>query len=208
MGLIEAYKENPCGTLSIPYWKNKHICIPENMCIVHDTDYTAENYQDYHDEPYFRIYHTLADVQNAEFDDISIVTAQYDDFPLLVHVINQSYTDLSVTFEQLNGYTQTEVYCPELWICAVDKETSCIVGCGIADFDKELCEGVLEWIQVVPAYRGKGIGQMIVNELLKRMSSMADFATVSGKVNNPTSPEMLYRKCGFVGNDVWHILTK
>ena len=205
---MEAYKENPCGTLSIPYWKNKHICIPENMYIVHDTHYAKEKYQDYHDEPYFRLYHALVDVQTVKAEDISIVTAEYDDIPLLVDVINQSYADLSVTIEQLNKYTKTEVFCPELWICAVDNATSRIVGCGIADFDREIHEGILEWIQVIPAYRRKGIGQLIVNELLKRMTGFADFATVSGKVDNPTSPEMLYRKCGFVGNDIWHILTK
>lgn len=149
MGIMETYKENPCGTLSIPYWKDKHIRIPENMCIVHDSCYIEEKYKDYHDEPYFRLYHNLSDVQPVELDDISIVTAKYEDIPLLVDVINQSYTDLSVTF-----------------------------------------------------------GQLIVNELLKRMMGIADFATVSGKVNNPTSPEILYRKCGFVGDDIWHILTK
>ena len=208
MGIIEAYKENPCGVLSIPYWKNKNIRIPENMRIVYDADYVEEDYQDYHDEPYFRLYHTLVDVQTITLEDISIVTAKHNDIPRFVEVINQSYTDLSVTFEQLNGYTKTAVFCPELWICAVDKVTACIVACGIADFDKEVNEGIIEWVQVMPAYRGKGIGQLIVSELLKRMAGIADFATVSGKVNNPTSPEMLYRKCGFVGKDVWHILTK
>lgn len=134
-----------------------------------------------------------------------------EDFPYrlcFVDVINQAYTDLSVTYEQLMGYTQTEVYHPELWIMAVNKEDSSVVGCGIADVDRELKEGILEWIQVIPAYRGRKIGQLIVNELLKRMSGIAEFATVSGKVNNQTSPEMLYRKCGFVGDDVWHVLMK
>lgn len=208
MVIIEEYKENPCGVLSIPYWKNKRIRIPENMCVVHDTKYVEENYRDYHDEPYFRLYHDLVGVKPFALDGLSIVTAKYDDIPLLVDVINQSYTDLSVTTEQIIGYTQTEVFCQELWIAAVDNATSCIVGCGIADFDKELHEGILEWIQVIPAYRGQKIGQLLVNELLKRMSNIAKFATVSGKVNNPTSPEMLYRKCGFVGNDIWHVLTR
>lgn len=36
----------------------------------------------------------------------------------------------------------------------------------------------------------------------------ADFATVSGKVNNITNPERVYRKCGFEGNDIWHVLIK
>lgn len=37
---------------------------------------------------------------------------------------------------------------------------------GIANFDSELKEGSLEWIQVMPNDRGSGIGQVIVNELL------------------------------------------
>ena len=208
METTKAYKENPCGILSIPHWKNKHIRIPPNMCIVHDTKYTEENYRDYHDEPYFRLYHDLTGVETLALDGISIITAKYDDISLLVDVINQSYVDLSVTTEQIIEYTQTEVFCPELWIIAVDNTTSCIVGCGIADFDKELHEGILEWIQVIPEYRGKKIGQLIVNNLLKRMTKIAEFATVSGKVNNPTLPQRLYRKCGFVGNDIWHVLTK
>lgn len=208
MGIIEAYKENPCGVLSIPYWKYKHIRIPENMCVVHDNEYIQDNFQGYHDEPYFRLYHSLKDIQTATLDGISIVSAKHDDIPLFVDVINQSYTDLSVTFEQLNGYTKTEVFCPELWIVAIDNANSRVVGCGIADFDKELHEGIIEWMQVIPTYRSKRIGQLIVNELLKRMAGIAGFATVSGKVSNLTSPEMLYRKCGFVGNDVWHVLTK
>ncbi len=208
MDLLAAYKANPCGTLSIPYWKNKSIEIPQNMRIVHEKDFSKSEYREYKDEPYFRLFHPLEEIQTVECDDIVIITAKQEDIPRLVDVINQSYTDLSVTYEQLIGYTQTEVYHPELWIMAVNKADSSVVGCGIADVDRELKEGILEWIQVIPAYRGKKIGQLIVNELLKRMSGIADFATVSGKVNNQTSPEMLYRKCGFVGDDVWHILMK
>ena len=208
MDTLEKYKENPCGTLSIPYWKNKRICIPENMRIVHDDEYIMENFQGYRDDPYFRLFHPLTEIQTETVSGISVVTAKKDDIPILVDIINRSYTDLSVTMEQITGYTQTEVYCPELWIAAVDEETSHIVGCGMADFDREAGEGIIEWVQVLPAYRRKKIGQLMVNELLKRMTEFAEFATVSGKVNGPTSPERLYRKCGFVGNDVWHILTK
>ena len=50
--------------------------------------------------------------------------------------------------------------------------------------------------------------QLLVNELLTRLQGKADFVTVSGKVDNVTKPEMLYRKCGFKGDDIWHILTK
>ena len=208
MEIIDAYKENPCGVLSIPYWKNKYIEIPPNMKILHENDFRHSNHSEYMDEPYFRLYHSLEKIDAIALDGISIVTAKQDDIPLFVEVINQSYTDLSVTIEQLVMYTQTEVYSPELWVMAVDQITDTVAGCGIADFDRELSEGIIEWVQVIPAYRGNKIGQLIVSELLGRMKSIAKFATVSGKVNNITTPEKLYRKCGFVGHDVWHILTK
>lgn len=107
---IEVYKDNPCGVLSIPYWKNKNIRIPQNMCIVHDTEYIKGNYSEYCDEPYFRLYHSLENIQDVPLDGISIVSAIHDDIPLFVDIINKSYNDLSVTYEQLNGYTQTEVF--------------------------------------------------------------------------------------------------
>lgn len=208
MELLAAYKKNPCGVLSIPYWKNKSITIPSNMRIIHDRDFSKSEYQEYSDEPYFRLFHSLEDIKTVVLDNIAIVTAKREDIPRFVDVINQSYMDLSVTYDQLMSYTQNEVYHPELWVMAINKADSTVVGCGIAELDKELNEGILEWIQVLPAYRGKKIGQLIVNELLRRMAGIAEFATVSGKVNNVTLPEMLYRKCGFVGDDVWHILTK
>ncbi len=208
MELLEAYKKNPCGVLSIPYWKHKRIAIPATMKILHGNDYASDRYKEYRDEPFFRLYHSLKNIETVAVPNIAIKTAMLDDIPVLADVINQSYTDLSVTVEQLNGYTQTEAYCPQLWIMAVDTVSSVVVGCGMADFDREAGEGSIEWVQVIPAYRRKKIGQLIVNELLNRMTAIADFATVSGKVNNVTSPERLYRKCGFTGDDVWHILTK
>lgn len=205
---MEAYKANPCRALSIPYWKNRHIRIPPNMRIVHDDEYRNGSYDEYHDEPYFRLFHALEDIPDVPVHGVSIAAATQEDIPLLADVINRSYTDLSVTAQQLESYTRTEAYCPELWVIAYDHVNACVAGCGIADFDPALQEGVLEWIQVIPACRGRRIGQLIVSELLKRMAGMARFATVSGKVNNATSPEMLYRKCGFTGDDVWHILTR
>lgn len=66
----------------------------------------------------------------------------------------------------------------------------------------------MEWIQVSEHHRRFGLGSYLVCELLWRMKDIARFATVSGQCNNPANPEGLYRKCGFTGNDVWHILRK
>ncbi|MBQ6844284.1 MAG: GNAT family N-acetyltransferase [Agathobacter sp.] len=203
-----AYIKNPCGTYSIPYWKNKSIQIPKNMKIIHDRDFEDRMLLEYNDEKYFRLKHDLKDVEKANSEEFYIETVSIEDIPLVQELINLSYENLSVTQEQLLEYTKLEVYDEDLWIIVYETSTDKPVACGIAELDKELKEGVLEWIQVLPDYRGKKIGQLIVNELLMRLQEKSDFVTVSGKVDNDTKPEFLYRKCGFTGEDIWHILTK
>ena len=205
--LVE-YLNNPCGTLSIPYWKAKNITIPPNMKILHDKDFSADTLSDYTDEKYFRLYHNLKEISRVITNDFEITTATRKDIKAIVQIINCSYTDISVNKDLIKSYTKTPVYNEALWIMVKEKATDKHVGCGIADFDTETRELILEWIQVLPQYRGKKIGQLIVCELLFRVKDIADFATVSGKVDNLTNPEALYRKCGFVGNDTWHILRK
>ena len=205
---LTEYLNNPCGTLSIPYWKDKNITIPPDMKILHDNDFRAEILSDYIDEKYFRLYHNLEEIPKIIADDFEISTATRKDIKSIVQIINDSYTDISVNKELIKSYAKTPVYNASLWIMAKEKSTGKYVGCGIADFDTEAKELILEWIQVLPQYRGKKIGQLIVTELLFRMKDVADFATVSGKIDNATNPEALYRKCGFAGNNVWHILHK
>lgn len=204
---LQSYLNNPCGTTSIPYWKYKGIVLPENMKIVHEREISDGIFQDYIDEPYFRLYHDLKNVEQMTAREIEIVLAKssVDEF---VRLINASYSELSVTAEQMERYQRTPVYCPNLWILLKEKRTGTILAGGIADYDKEVGELILEWIQVLPCYRRRGYGKLIVNYLLSEMQGVAKFATVSGKMNNPTNPEGLYRKCGFTGNDIWHILTK
>ena len=203
---LTEYLNNPCGTLSIPYWKDKNITIPPDMKILHDNDFDTEILLDYSDEKYFRLYHNLKEIPKVITNDFEITKATQKDIKSIVQIINDSYTDISVNKELIKSYTKTPFYNEELWVMVKENVTGKYVGCGIADFDTEAKELILEWIQVLPQYRGKKIGQLIVTELLFRMKDIADFATVSGKVDNTTNPEALYRKCGFVGNDVWHIL--
>lgn len=205
---LAEYLNNPCDTLSIPYWKAKNITIPPEMKILHDKDFSTNILSDYTDEKYFRLHHNLKDISKIIANDFEITTATRKDIKAIVQIINESYTDISVNKELIKSYTKTPVYNANLWVMVKEKATGKYVGCGIADFDTEAKELILEWIQVLPEYRGKKIGQLIVTELLFRMKDVADFATVSGKVDNTTKPETLYRKCGFVGNDTWHILRK
>ena len=164
--------------------------------------------EEYEEESYFRLYHSMKELTKPKLAGCDIVTALPEDIDTIVSVINRSYADIQVSAEQMQSYTETPVYRPNLWILVKELATGICVGCGIADFDPEAEELILEWIQVLPEYRGQNIGTAIVSELLWRGRKFADFATVSGRVNNHTKPEALYRKCGFIGNDVWHILRK
>jgi GNAT superfamily N-acetyltransferase len=207
MLLLQEYVNDPCGTLSIPYWKSKELAVPQNMKIIHDRDFSVGMLRGYKDEPYFRLSHNLKNIGQVFLTDVEPVSGS-SNINEFVWLINASYSDISITKEQIESYRRTPVYCPDLWILFKEQNSNNIVAGGIADYDRETNELILEWIQVLPHYRRKGYGQLIVNSLLLKMQGIAEFATVSGKVNNPTNPQSLYRKCGFIGDDVWHILTQ
>lgn len=122
--------------------------------------------------------------------------------------INCCYSGAKMTEAELESYQSHTVYDPSRWITIREDQTGQMIASGIGELDREIGEGVLEWIQVSAEFRGRGFGQCIVNELLHRMCGKADFATVSGQCNNPVNPESLYRKCGFTGQDIWHVLRK
>lgn len=204
---LQEYLENPCGLLSIPYWKAQKTNIPEHMKIIHNQDFSEDMLCEFNDTEYFRYKHNLKKVDKSELQsEYCITTITESQFSQLVELINNSYTHLGikVDIEQVKGWTSTEVYAPDLWT-AIFKDYI-MIGAIIADYDKIAKEAIIEWMQVLPEYRGIGIASAILNDSLQRMQGRADFVTVSGMVNNKSKPEMIYRKCGFIGNDVWHIL--
>ena len=200
----EQYLADPCKAASIPYWKVKSIIIPDGMRILHQDEYDNAGNQHFVDEPYFRLIHDLKGlVEPVLPQGYSLCTATLSEYA--AH-ISSCYEKIGITWEELQSYTLRPVYDADLWLAVKDEKTGTIVATGIGELDREIGEGVLEWIQVSQDHRGKGLGRYIVSELLWRLKSKAGFATVSGQCNNPTNPEALYRKCGFTGNDVWHIL--
>jgi FR47-like protein. len=121
----------------------------------------------------------------------------------LLVFINCCYKGYDIKADDVLRWTKYPVFDNDLWVFICEKSSSIPVALGIADFDSDIKEGSLEWIQVLPEKRGMGFGQKIVCELLSRLNKKAKFVTVSGECENPSNPEKLYRKCGFAGNDVW-----
>lgn len=203
---LQDYLQNPCGELSIPYWKAKQITLPDGMKILHQNQWREMDYSQFTDEPYFRLIHRLQGLLPPELPrGCLLCDASLRDF---ADHINQCYGDMHMTEAELQAYTTRPVYAPSLWLAVRDGATHEVVATGIAELDRDCGEGVLEWIQVSEQHRRRGLGTYLVAELLWRMKDMARFATVSGRCDNSSNPEGLYRKCGFTGNDVWHILRK
>lgn len=196
--------------LAIPFWKKKKLRLPNNMRVVHKEEFEDSDLKAYVDTTYFRLIHRLKNIETVELkENYEIktvdISSEVDD---IIFIINNSYEDIKVNKNQVEGWTKEQVYDENLWIFIIDTEINKPVALGIAEFDNDLKEGCLEWIQAIPQYRSQGLGQVLINELLHRFKGKADFVTVSGKCDNETKPEKLYRKCGFDGNDIWHVMMR
>ena len=202
------YKQNPCGVLSIPYWKAKEMSIPDNIKNVHNNNFDKAMLNEYNDKKYFRLFHNLRDIPTFSNNNYTYGIISKAEINELSKMINASYThtDVFVSADYINGLTETKVYYSELWLGAFDNEK--LIGSIICDLDTEIGEGVIEWLQVLPEHRGKGIASVLICKVLNIMKNHAEFATVSGECDNNTNPEGVYRKCGFEGNDIWHVLIK
>ena len=206
----EKHLLDPCGLLSIPYWKAKKLSLPDNIMIVNDKDYSNSYQEIYDDVKYFRLIHNLININQVNLSsDYIIGTIDINtQLEAVVDIINNCYMHIRVDLDRVKEWTKSRAFDNELWVYIKEISTNKIVALGTAEFDREIKEGALEWIQVLPKFHGLGLGQAIVNDLLIRMKYKACFVTVSGEVNNKTNPEALYRKCGFTGDNIWHIMTK
>lgn len=158
--------------------------------------------------PYFRLINTNGPKQRVNLpSDFTFANVDTDtQGEQVAELIGQCYPDMNVSPEIVESWTYHPVFNSNLWIWVVDTKKDVPVGLGIGEFDPTVSEGSLEWVQVLPIYRGGGIGANIVLELLRRLQTRAAFTTVAGEVGNPTNPEGLYRHCGFEGGDIWWVL--
>lgn len=125
----------------------------------------------------------------------------------LCEMINESYKheNIVVSEQDILQWKQHKTFREELCVY-INADNGKMAASGIAEFDEVCREGIIEWVQVLPEYRGRGLGKKIVDVLLNRLKSIgASFVTVSGNLDNTSKPLELYRKCGFTGDDIWYI---
>ena len=202
----EQYLQNPCGACSTAFWKVIEYPPPEGISIIHQRNLPSETDAE-HATAYFRLIHRLESPPTASLD------AQYtfrevdtvEECGAVADMLNHCYDGMRIGTEAVASWTKRRVFDGGLWLWVVDKASRERLALGIADFDSDIGEGSLEWIQTLPEDRRQGFGYALVCEMLNRLKEKADFATVSGEADNVTNPEALYRRCGFNGSDVWYV---
>lgn len=141
---------------------------------------------------------------HQSISDIDIAQDMKD----LILQINHSYSNerITVNIEDFERWISHPTYDQSLWVKVIIDGH--MIASGIAEFDENIKEGIIEWVQVLPEYQRQGYGGMIVVELLYRLSKKADFVTVSGRLDNDSNPKRLYESCGFEGSDLWYVCYK
>ncbi|MDE7106413.1 MAG: GNAT family N-acetyltransferase, partial [Anaeroplasmataceae bacterium] len=148
--------------------------------------------------------HTLKDLKPI-LNGIETLSIKED----LLHLLNACFKkeNIELSLEDLYSMQSHPTYHERLWV-GIRVEGN-LIGCGIAEYDQECREGILEWICVLPQAQRKGYGSRIISCLLHRLKELgALFVTVSGRVDNISNPEKFYRSCGFKGSDIWYICNK
>ena len=137
-------------------------------------------------------------------DNIQIVTIDKqnrENFADIANIINE-HTGGRFTPEFIESWTALSVYTPDLWIGAIDKRTSDLVGVGISTYNPAVMETDLDWFYVRKNHQGCGVGRMLVRETISRCRKKSGIIRVAGQADE------FYEKCGFVRKDRWYYLTK
>lgn len=152
------YLENPTEHSALSYWKSKKFKVPDNMKIINDKYFSKELLKDFNDDIYFKLVHNLNNIILCNLpENFIFYKCSIEEFA--IH-INSCY-DEGITIKELESYKDRIVYDEELWICIFDKYNKKIVATGIAEFDDEIKEGYLDWIQVSKDYRKKDLEQLL-----------------------------------------------
>jgi ribosomal protein S18 acetylase RimI-like enzyme len=160
--------------------------------------------KDFSYQRYFRLAcDTVPQPVDIPYDIVPVDTDSDKELRLVSTVIDKCYPDFSPPIGTIKTWTTHPVFDQSLWVWVLDGSNP--AGLGIGEIDLNVKEASLEWIQVLPEYRGKSIGKALVRELLQKVYKKVKFTTVSGR-NGETKE--FYKRCGFTGDDIWWVLSK
>jgi len=101
-----------------------------------------------------------------------------------------------MTAEKVRRMAAFPAFDPTLWFFMCDRASQSRVAVSISAYSPEVKETDLDWIYVLPAFQGKGVGRYLLYETVRRCAGKSDVIRVGGTVE-------FYRKCGFVNDAQW-----
>lgn len=229
MELEKKYQQDPTHTLPIPYWKHKQTSVREDMVIVSDEKFNEVLYREFIDTKYYRLEHDLLNLKLGKIGShYSFSTYKTNDTFNIYNLIKECYKEDELQFEKIERLVKDEtfnnllcvfLYCDKYYM--IEKNIVNInkigprkekklkpIGMIMANFDEETKEASIEYLCIIEKYRKKGLGKLLIQEILLRISNIAEFATVTYPIESEYNLDNLFRSCGFTGDAVWHVLKK
>ncbi|MBD3236840.1 MAG: hypothetical protein GF330_09060 [Candidatus Eisenbacteria bacterium] len=128
------------------------------------------------------------------------------DLSAAARLMNAAYASLPdfMTSERLEAMIASDYYFPGGWFFLIGRGER-PVGLALSGYDREMDEGFIDWIELLPRQRQRGLGRMLIGECLRRLQH-ARWVTVAGSLDAPFVVGDLYRSCGFRQTAHWSIL--
>lgn len=84
--------------------------------------------------------------------------------------IRECYPEEHIAACELASYAHRDAHDEELRIAICDRATGRIVASGIGEYGVRIGKGILDWIQVSPDYRHRGLGRAVVCKMIRQLS--------------------------------------
>jgi ribosomal protein S18 acetylase RimI-like enzyme len=128
--------------------------------------------------------------------------AREQDYVAAAEMLNRCYETDHHSAAEVAEWCTLSVFDESLWLWVRSRASDEVVGLGISTYQPCIRECYLDWIQVLPEYQGRGLGRLLVSEMVRRAIRKSDIIRVTGMADD------FYRKCGFAGTERWCIITK
>jgi len=208
------------GTLHL-YWNQKRTLFGDvwgkdqsfNLVLIHQDYIHAVPLEEfYNHQKFFRLQYQGTSVEEVDLPvGLQFTSVDFDneqEYQQAADLIAACYPKLNPGPSEINEWRNHPVFAPKLWFWIVDQRDKRPAALAIGELDPAVPEASLEWIQVHPDYQGIGLGGCLVSEMIRRVQDDVTLITVSGRIDEPDSPEEFYRRYGFTGDDVWWILRR
>lgn len=130
------------------------------------------------------------------------------DVAAAVALMNAAYPSLRhlATAGKLQAMMAAKHFFPQGWFFLRHSATGERVGLTICGHCSQMREGFIEWTEILPRFRHRGLGALLVKEAINRLAERSDFLTASGSLDAPFAMGDLYMSCGFEHLRQWSIL--